>query len=46
MVDITEEPSPPRSLHESLERFGGAWIAAGVTASVAATALAGRYILL
>lgn len=28
------EPRPPRSFHESLELFGGAWLAAAVTTAV------------
>ncbi|WP_156366896.1 MULTISPECIES: hypothetical protein [unclassified Aeromicrobium] len=36
------EPRPPRSFHESLELFGGAWLAAAVTTAVGGVALLAR----
>jgi hypothetical protein len=41
----TDEPRPPHTLQESLERFGGAWLAAGVTTVVGAVALAARVVV-
>lgn len=40
-----DEPRPPHTLQESLERFGGAWLAAGVTTVVGAVALAARVVV-
>lgn len=37
------EPRPPRSFHESLELFGGAWLAAAVTTAVGGAALLARF---
>jgi hypothetical protein len=40
-----DEPRPPHTLQESLERFGGAWLAAGVTTVVGAVAVTARVVV-
>jgi hypothetical protein len=41
---LADEPRPPHTLQESLERFGGAWLAAAVTTVVGGVALAARFV--
>lgn len=37
-----DQPRAPRSFHESLEQFGGAWLAASSATAVALVAVAAR----
>jgi hypothetical protein len=42
---LADEPRTPHTLQESLERFGGAWLATAVTSVVGGVALLARVVM-